>query len=62
MVKNVRMRDEECIVTGTHFIKRERGDDWTGLEVAHIYPYTFAEKVCLERNIASLFSDKKQGQ
>ncbi|KAF8510738.1 hypothetical protein BU17DRAFT_97851 [Hysterangium stoloniferum] len=34
----VRMRDKYCLVTGQAAVKRARGGNFTGLEVAHIYP------------------------
>ncbi|KAF8522971.1 hypothetical protein BU17DRAFT_44259, partial [Hysterangium stoloniferum] len=34
----VRMRDKCCLVTGQAAVKRARGGNFTGLEVAHIYP------------------------
>jgi len=34
----VRMRDKCCIVTGQAAVKRARGGNFTGLEVAHIFP------------------------
>ena len=32
------MRDKCCLVTGQAAVKRARGGNFTGLEVAHIYP------------------------
>lgn len=32
------MRDKCCLVTGQAAAKRARGGNFTGLEVAHIYP------------------------
>jgi len=34
----VRMRDKRCLVTGQAAAKRARGGNFTGLEVAHIFP------------------------
>jgi len=34
----VRMRDKRCLVTGQAAVKRARGGNFTGLEVAHIFP------------------------
>lgn len=34
----VRMRDRCCLVTGQAAVKRARGGNFTGLEVAHIFP------------------------
>lgn len=34
----VRMRDKCCLITGQAAVKRARGGNFTGLEVAHIYP------------------------
>lgn len=34
----VRLRDGWCRVTGTRATQRNRGTNYTGLEVAHIYP------------------------
>lgn len=34
----VRMRDKRCLVTSQAAVKRARGGNFTGLEVAHIYP------------------------
>jgi len=35
---DVRMRDKCCLVTGQAAVKRARGGNFTGLEVAHIFP------------------------
>lgn len=35
---DVRMRDRRCLVTGQAAVKRARGGNFTGLEVAHIFP------------------------
>jgi hypothetical protein len=32
------MRDKSCVVTGQAAVPRTRGPNFTGLEVAHIYP------------------------
>lgn len=34
----VRMRDKRCLITGQAAVKRARGGNFTGLEVAHIFP------------------------
>jgi hypothetical protein len=34
----VRMRDRRCLITGQPAIERARGGNFTGLEVAHIFP------------------------
>ena len=50
----VRVRDKCCQVTGTNYIKRKRGSDFTGLEVAHIYPFNMATKVCFTITVMSI--------
>ena len=32
------MRDKRCVITGQAAVKRGRGGNFTGLEVAHIFP------------------------
>ena len=32
------MRDRRCLVTGQAAVGRDRGGNFTGLEVAHIFP------------------------
>jgi hypothetical protein len=32
------MRDKRCLITGQAAVKRARGGNFTGLEVAHIFP------------------------
>jgi hypothetical protein len=32
------MRDKRCLITGQAAAKRARGGNFTGLEVAHIFP------------------------
>lgn len=34
----VRMRDKRCLITGQAAVRRSRGGNFTGLEVAHIFP------------------------
>ena len=34
----VRMRDRRCLVTDQEAVHRARGGNFTGLEVAHIFP------------------------
>jgi HNH endonuclease len=34
----VRMRDKRCLITGQAAVERARGGNFTGREVAHIYP------------------------
>ena len=35
---DVRKRDRRCLVTGQKAVPRKRGGNFTGLEVAHIFP------------------------
>ncbi|GBE85889.1 hypothetical protein SCP_0804130 [Sparassis crispa] len=39
--KTVRCRDKRCVVTGEEALRRNRGYNFTGLEVAHIFPLAF---------------------
>jgi hypothetical protein len=34
----VRLRDKSCLVTGEEVLPRKRGGNFTGFEVAHIFP------------------------
>ena len=52
------MRDKRCLVTGQAAVKRARGGNFTGLEVAHIFPLMGVDKV---RQI-SLFNKFTTGQ
>ena len=34
----MRLRDKSCLVTGEEVLPRKRGSNFTGFEVAHIFP------------------------
>lgn len=46
----VRKRDQKCRVLGQHAHTRTRGTNFVGLEVAHIYPIGWVDKVSISNH------------
>ncbi|KAI1798465.1 hypothetical protein LXA43DRAFT_848379, partial [Ganoderma leucocontextum] len=66
--RTVRNRDEHCVITETKPMKRDRGMDYTGFEVAHIFPIAWAGKVVeylarddAKHKIQSLVDTREEG-
>lgn len=60
----MRTRDQKCRVLGQRAHARARGTNFTGLEVAHIYPIGWIDKVSLSNQLAGSglkSSFKRQG-
>ena len=51
---DVRMRDRRCLVTNQKAVPREHGGNFTGLEVAHIFPLMAAGSVSKDSPIIYL--------